>query len=241
MLSIVKSNSAGGLASYDTGSLSLRVRTSLKARRVSIRIRHDGEVVVTVPRGMSPAYVERFVRSKRGWISRTLSRIERERPDFRTGSRITVLDDSLTIVVERAGELQEGVVCDGRRIVVSSADDDPVRVRSLMRQWLRTVAQRELPALVEREAVRHGFRYRRVQIRDQQTRWGSCSRLGALSFNWRLVLLPAPVRRYLIIHELCHLHRLDHSPRFWREVERLDPGWHSAEQWLRRHGRTVAW
>jgi hypothetical protein len=84
-----------------------------------------------------------------------------------------------------------------------------------------------------------GLRFSSIHVRNQKTRWGSCSRHGVLSFNWRLVILPPHVTDYLIVHELAHLVHMSHSARFWKLVESHDPGFRDAERWLRRNGRNI--
>jgi hypothetical protein len=99
------------------------------------------------------------------------------------------------------------------------------------------VAARELVTMVlEEEAPALGVSYARVQIRDQRTRWGSCSARGTLSFNWRLALAPLEVLDYVVVHELCHLREPNHSARFWRLVSSRRPGWRTQRDWLTTHG-----
>ena len=98
-------------------------------------------------------------------------------------------------------------------------------------------AARELVTMVlDDEAPAIGVEYRQVQIRDQRTRWGSCSSSGTLSFNWRLALAPFEVLDYIVVHELCHLREPNHSPRFWRLVASRRPAWRRHDAWLVRHG-----
>src|SRR3954452_5057906 len=98
-------------------------------------------------------------------------------------------------------------------------------------------AVRELVAMfVEEEAPRIGVRPSRIQIRDQRSRWGSCSTRGTLSFNWRLVLAPLDVLDYVVVHELCHLRVPNHSRAFWALVEERGPHWREQRAWLREHG-----
>ena len=98
-------------------------------------------------------------------------------------------------------------------------------------------AVRELVTmLAEEEAEALGVSYRRIEVRGQRTRWGSCSSRGTLSFNWRLVLAPFEVLDYVVVHELCHLREANHSPRFWRLVAERRPGWREQRAWLREHG-----
>jgi predicted metal-dependent hydrolase len=98
-------------------------------------------------------------------------------------------------------------------------------------------AARELVAmLIEDEAPELGVEPKRVQIRDQRSRWGSCSTRGTLSFNWRLVLAPFEVLDYVVVHELCHLREPNHSRRFWKLVELRRPDWRAQRDWLHEHG-----
>lgn len=98
---------------------------------------------------------------------------------------------------------------------------------------LRNRARRELPDDLRRLAAQHGLTVSRVSIRNQRSRWGSCSPKGHICLNWRLVLLPDFVRDYVLIHELMHLKRLDHSPRFWKLVAEACPEYQVARRWLR--------
>ena len=86
------------------------------------------------------------------------------------------------------------------------------------------------------EAQRLGVAFQRIAIRDQRTRWGSCSSRGTLSFNWRLVLAPLAVAEYVVVHELCHLREPNHSPRFWQLVAAARPGYREQRRWLADHG-----
>ena len=113
------------------------------------------------------------------------------------------------------------------RQVRFSADD---------RQRLRAQAYEELPARLQALAEQHGLQVTRISIRNQRTRWGSCGRDGHVCLNWRLVAMPDWVRDYVMIHELMHLKRLDHSPAYWRLVAAAYPRFREARQWLRAHG-----
>jgi len=98
-------------------------------------------------------------------------------------------------------------------------------------------AARELVTMVcDDEAAELGVSYERIHIRDQRSRWGSCSTIGTLSFNWRLVLAPFEVLDYVVVHELCHLREHNHSHRFWSLVESRRPGFRSQRDWLYEHG-----
>lgn len=101
----------------------------------------------------------------------------------------------------------------------------------------RARAARELPPRLLELATQFGLTVARVSVRNQRWRWGSCSRSGRICLNWRLVTMPAWVRDYVLIHELMHLKRMDHSPKFWRLVEAACPNWREARTWLRAQER----
>jgi predicted metal-dependent hydrolase len=98
---------------------------------------------------------------------------------------------------------------------------------------LRDQARRELPARLMELAAAHGLTVTRVSIRNQRSRWGSCSRSGHICLNWRLITMPPSVRDYVLIHELMHLKRFDHSPRFWKLVAAACPDYRAQRAWLR--------
>src|SRR5262249_12499783 len=102
-------------------------------------------------------------------------------------------------------------------------------------QAARKRAERELPVRLRELAAEHGCAVARISIRNQRSRWGSCSPNGHICLNWRLVLTADWVRDYVLIHELTHLKRMDHSPRFWKLVEATCPEWRVARRWLKNY------
>ena len=116
---------------------------------------------------------------------------------------------------------------------------DPADVRAEIERDLRLLARERLvPRLLEL-AAQHGLTVARVTIRNQRSRWGSCSRAKAIALNFRLVQMPPDVCEYVLIHELMHLRQQNHGPRFWALVEQACPDYRDAERWLRVTGRTL--
>jgi predicted metal-dependent hydrolase len=120
-----------------------------------------------------------------------------------------------------------------QRVAESTAPSESVAARTA----LVARAKRELPPRLLELAAQHALTVTRVSIRNQQWRWGSCSPNGHICLNWRLVTMPAWVRDYVLIHELMHLKRMDHSPKFWTLVASACPEYEAARAWLRDEGR----
>jgi hypothetical protein len=108
-----------------------------------------------------------------------------------------------------------------------------------LERWYRRQARLEIAPRLDRAAAAIGKSHTKLTIRDQRTRWGSCSAAGAMSFNWRLLLAPDAVLEYVVRHEACHLAVMDHSPRFWALMAALMPGYQAPRRWLRDHGGTL--
>ena len=106
-------------------------------------------------------------------------------------------------------------------------------------RFYRRSARNEVTERLDRACEEVGAEYSRLTIRGQRTRWASCSRSGAMSFNWRLLLAPEPVLDYVVWHEVCHLEVMDHSRRFWALVAERCPGYRAQVRWLRLNGASL--
>lgn len=116
------------------------------------------------------------------------------------------------------------------------------RAERLTMEEIQALADRALKILPEKAAnyaPAVGVDYGRITIRNQRTRWGSCSSKGNLNFNCLLMLAPDEVQDYVVVHELCHRLEMNHSPRFWTEVEKVLPEYRTAKQWLKEHGAQI--
>ena len=220
------------------------VRRSDRARRARIDVRPAG-VEVVVPRRMALRHVAPFVEEKRPWIQRTLRRYrdaERAIPGARLedGGSVPFLGEELElrVSVER-DRVRAAVKRRGDRLHVRLPLPGPGPLRAALESWYRRRARAEIAARLDRATARAGTRYAGLSIRGQRTRWASCSSAGAMSFNWRLLLAPAPILDYVVEHEVAHLEVPDHSLRFWRLLSERCPDCREHERWLRRHGSAL--
>lgn len=209
-------------------TIPLLVVRNPRARRYLLRVRNDGTARVTIPRGGSQSEARSFIERNRAWLEKQLLQVH-SRPrlaqTWQAGTEILFRGEPL-----RIEPYENGIRFGSETLSVAHPDAD---LRPAVERHLRGLAARELPGRVRELAALHQFAVLRVSVRNQRARWGSCSRHGAISLNWRLVQFPAFVRDYIILHELAHLRHLNHSDRFWQEVERLCPGYREAEKWLK--------
>lgn len=208
-----------------------------RARRYRLTWLRDGRARCTLPRRGSMAEARRFVERCREWIT---TRVEQTTPGAPTstawgvGTRLYFRGTETPLQEEPgAGQLR---LAD----FVFKAPRQPTSdLRKHVQLALRWLAAVELPPRVLELAALHEARVRRVTIRDQRSRWGSCSVRGTISLNWRLIQVPPEVADYIILHELAHLRHMNHSKAFWLEVERICPRYRECEAWIKANGRRL--
>jgi predicted metal-dependent hydrolase len=209
-----------------------RVRRSPRARRVRVSVDGSGEVEVVLPKRAPERAAAQAVRELTPWIERrrrTLARAAAEvaRPE----GTVPFLGRDLRLVSQPG---RERVHRRGDELLVPKRD-----AGLAIERWYRRQARAEIAPRLDAATARAGSSYTGLTIRGQKTRWASCSTTGHMSFNWRLLLAPEAVLDYVVEHEVCHLERMDHSPRFWALLESRVPDWREHARWLRRYGPTL--
>lgn len=220
-------------------TLIVRVRESERARTARIIVGPKRPLEVIVPRGVSDREVDEYLESKRRWIElkvATAREIAARPRQLGLGRAGAVWLHGEELPIERQNGRRAVATLDGQRLVVAGSADSAT---GAVARWYRREARRRIAEVVDREARRLGLDYRSLAIRDQRTRWGSCSRNGNLSFSWRLLVAPPEVLEYVVIHELCHLREPSHQKPFWRLLETARPGWQAQAWWLREHGQEL--
>ena len=184
------------------------IRISRRVKRPKIVVDALRNVEIVVPPRTAKAAIESLLFEHRAWLERELSKPPRP----------------LALGLQRDDVVWIG----GLALAVPNVPS--------VDAWYREQARIEVERILRHESKRLQIAYRSVSIRDQRSRWGSCSTRGNLSFNWRLVLAPFEVLDYVVVHELCHLREPTHSRRFWRLVESRRPDWRAHRDWLHEHG-----
>ncbi len=229
----------------DENGGSPQIRTSQRARRLSIRVYPDARVEVVVPPRVRPREVELFIAAHREWIDSKRAVALRNRPepqpfppaaiDLRVSGDVWRLhfaggEGRLRLVEAGTG---------GERVLQVRGAASHAKLRTALRTWLLRTAHRLLAPRVAALAVATGVHYSQVSIRRQRSRWGSCSARGTISLNCCLLFQRPSVVDYLIVHELMHVKHMNHSARFWQAVERHCADWRALDRELVQGWRHV--
>jgi predicted metal-dependent hydrolase len=221
---------------FDKAIYLVRLRRHRQARRYTLRIdAPTREVVLTMPPRGSVREAKEFAQKHGGWIAARLKRLPEATP-FTHGVEVPLRGEPHRIVHRRGERGTVWTETDGSGQRLLCVAGEPPHVDRRISDFLKREAQRDLDAASRNYAAQIGVSIKRICVRDQSSRWGSCSNTGVLSFSWRLILAPPFVLDYLAAHEVSHLVELNHSPRFWRLVKRLYPQLERAKVWLDANG-----
>lgn len=216
-------------------------------KTIAISFDRDGSLIVKAPYFISDYEIEAFVFSKKDWIKATSLRLQREqkkaessRLKLENGDALPYLGEQRILSVIREDRKRAKVKCVMERLLMwVPFEADYEYKRDVLEKWYR----KEASAIISEKAGDYarlmGVAFEEIRIKDQKSRWGSCSGRGNLNFNWRLIMAPEPVLDYVVIHELCHLRYMDHSEKFWKLVESICPAYKQYRKWLKDHGESL--
>lgn len=222
--------------------ISYRVKRVKGISYIRVRVNRNG-VFVTAPKSASQAEIKRFLLSNADKIIRMIERTAPVIKKFADGEAFPYLGTERALrLMERPGARGIKVEATQRRIVVSgppglSAD----RIRAALVEWYREEARILLSNKVYFYAERMRLKPGRIAIRDQKTRWGSCSSRGNLNFSWRLIMMPEHIVDYVVVHELSHIRHRNHGKEFWALVGSVLPDYTERRDWLKQNGGRFRW
>jgi len=178
--------------------------------------------------------VEPFVRQHQGWIDRQIIRLGLDQPvKLPESIHLRMVDESWQIEYETGYANRYRLKEKDKQLTITGPEKDMGSCRVKLRQWLRKQAKVHLAGRLETLSDDTGLHYQKLSIRTQRTRWGSCSSSGNINLNDRLILLPAELADYVMLHELCHTRHLNHSTHFWQLVKSFKPDYKVQEKQLK--------
>jgi predicted metal-dependent hydrolase len=229
------------LDDHPLSEIAVVVRRNPRARHVRLHVEAGGEVRASIPKRFALWRLDAIVRDRAEWLNEavTAARLTARSTeiDLLAGDPVRLLGTWYRTEVVEVTKRSRCVFMDDRLVIHVKPGHDPYDV---LETWYRNEARKTIVERVEHYAAAFGFEYRALSIRDQRTRWGSCSVEGNLNFNWRLVLAPLWVLDSIVVHELCHLTHMDHSDAFWSLLDQLYPRHREANEWLAKHGPALS-
>lgn len=218
----------------DELGIDIKVVPSRSVRRLILKIDSKERIpVLSVPRFCSRRKAINFVNEHMGWIMTELAKIP-ETKKFENGDKFLLFGKKAEIC--HLPDARCGVRLEGEKLVVSGGAEF---LHRRVKDYIKKEAQRIFYAESQKLAQKINKKINGVSIKDTKSRWGSCSSLNHINYNWRIALAPDYVIAYLLAHEVSHLRYQDHSPAFWECVNCLNPDWKNGHNWLKKHGKSL--
>ncbi|MEI8320791.1 MAG: SprT family zinc-dependent metalloprotease [Alphaproteobacteria bacterium] len=206
-------------------------KPSARSRTIRLTIRNT-VVTLTSPMGTPQTVLKHFLNDKKIWIEKHINSVQHFQFEYDQTIEIFGMPYLLKHDPLRHKKVKkdQGILWIGGK---------PEQLRHMLVTFLKEEAEVFFEKMSREYATELGVSFQRITIRDARTRWGSCSSQGALNFNWRLTLAPFEVASYIAAHEVAHLKEMNHSPKFWKLVEQLDPHYKKAKHWLKTNEKNL--
>ncbi|NOJ03495.1 M48 family metallopeptidase [Vibrio splendidus] len=226
---------------HTEGYSALVERTS-RRKTASIKV-EEGEVIIVVPKLLERDKINKLLASKHQWIVEKISQYQTTSPatmrEYVSGESLPYLGRNYRLKVLK-GDLAPTKLLNGRiTVTVPDLSTQTHYIRRALTNWYKRHADKKIREKVRRYESLVGVETGVVRTKEFKSRWGSCTPYGDLEFNWVIVMAPNRVVDYVVVHELCHLIHHDHSPQFWKEVERVMPDYKEHKEWLRENAQNL--
>lgn len=216
------------------------IQTHARARSLKIKISPKGEVIIVKPPIVPNFMIKPFVQQHMDWIERNLKKVQSFRTQHKEKETIVdIFGKKYQKKIAFSTKEKIGVVIMGENILINPVTDSKASSDKALEQFLKTTAEKYIVPRTHQLGKTMNISFKNITLRQQKTRWGSCSAEGNLNFNWRLVHCPPEVIDYVIIHELAHRREMNHSNRFWNIVQQYDPEHLKHRGWLKRQGMNL--
>lgn len=222
-----------------------KIERNIRRKHIALHV-NNGEVIVKAPPRTCEHYIEQLVVGKKQWILKTLARqleAAQNANDLRHGGVLWFRGKPFKLFIEHTG-INKVNVNDETIVVEVKSKTHITRsytIQKQLEQFFKQQANSYLLKRINYWSDKTGLIPDKVIVKKYKARWGSCNNYGLISLNYFLMMVPDSVIDYVLVHELCHLKHLNHSPRFWQLVNNHFPNYLTAKQWLKTHQRALTW
>jgi len=232
----------------DSNGFIAEIKRTKRIKSATITV-EEGNVCVVVPQQLEHERITKLLKEKNRWIKEKIALHREAQPkstkQFVSGESFSYLGRNYRLKVQQGSLGNEGYqpikLINGRfTITLRAGTDNPDLIQDSLFSWYKQHAEIKLTEKVKRYAKMIGVEFNSVGLKTYKSRWGSCSVEGDITFNWKIIMAPNRIVDYVVAHELCHLIHHDHSPKFWREVERIMPNYAECKEWLKINGAGLA-
>jgi predicted metal-dependent hydrolase len=229
----------------DNHPITYTVTYQKNRKSVQLKLKSTDHIAITAPTQFPKEGIEKILLDKSKWIIKQIDRLTSIATNpinksISPGAAILYLGQPHTLIFITKNNCEPAVHLEENKIVLHlpllAPNDISATSQLLLSQWYFDRALKTLSAKTAFWASTIKVNPKRITIKDQKTRWGSCSSRGNINYNWRIIMAPKEVIDYLIVHELCHLRIPNHSESFWQEVEKYSPNFKQYRAWLRING-----
>jgi len=212
------------------------IRKNPRTRRISIKIDQDCNIFVTAPKVMPKFLINRFVKQKEEWIKQTIEKMNQRNNTFDNKTNVMIFGNTYKKKLESSIKYPIGASIHEQYLLINSLSRklDELSAQEQINKFLKKTSKKYILPRTNELAKIMNVSFKRLSIKEQKSRWGSCSSQQNLNFNWRLVHHIPKIIDYVIIHELSHIVHLDHSKHFWEHVKKFDPEFRQHRGYLKR-------
>ena len=225
--------------------LTYHVTYQKKRKSVQLKVFSSTHLEITAPSNFPQSNVEKILQEKSNWIIKKIDHLKSVATNpinksITHGEQVLYLGDPHTLVFIVEANAKPRIYAQDQQIFIHTPllnmNQTISLIELLLKQWYWQNAQQQLKNQTTFWSKKIGVKPEQITIKEQKSRWGSCSSKGNINYNWRIIMAPPEVLDYLVIHELCHLRVPNHSPLFWQEVARFSPNFKQQRTWLKDNG-----
>jgi predicted metal-dependent hydrolase len=212
-------------------NFSYQLKKSSRSRSIRINIDNKGTVLVTAPKLYPNFLIDKFLQQQEAWVIRKQAEVAKLQVKIEHNETY-IFGKKYQIVLEIDAKKRPNIITKNQQIIITQLSNSPHKNK--LERFLKNTAIKYLTQKTAILAKKMNIDYQKITIRQQKSRWGSCSSRGNLNFNWRLVHYPPEIINYVIIHELAHRQEPNHSRQFWQLVAKYDPNYKKHKNALKK-------